>query len=220
MTIKKILFAILGSLGLVLLLALTIILFSSVTRLHEATTAKQSNQITDLTLSSAWAWAQERGLTNLELNAPRPASPTALARIRSLRAKADGDFRRALALMPKRGLRADPVQHIGFESAFVHLEVSRARVDQDLGLPVEQRDPALRRDWFPSISAVIERSQMFALHYTSQALIATSTISKESIARRNLSLMSEYAGRERGLMGAIPPHLKDRAGSPGALAKG
>ncbi|CAL4869809.1 Adaptive-response sensory-kinase SasA (plasmid) [Asticcacaulis sp. MM231] len=203
MTIKKILFAILGSLGLVLLLALSIILFTSIARLQEATVAKQSNQITDLILSSAGTWAQERGLTNLELNAPLPASPASLARIRRLRAKADGDFRKALALMPKSGLKADPVQHIAFESAFVHLEASRAQVDQDLSLPLGQRDPALRRDWFPSISAVIERSQMFALHYTSQALIATSAISKDSIARHNLSLMSEYAGRERGLMAGI-----------------
>lgn len=203
MTIKAILFGVLGSLGLLLLAALTIILSASSTRLHEATLAKHSNQITDLILSSAGLWAQERGLTNLELNAPAPASPAAIARIRSLRTQADGDYRQALALLPKSGLTADPSRQSAFDAAFTRVQGLRTRVDRQLALPGEQRDPALKAYWFPSISVVIEQSQLAAMHFTSHALSTTSVVAKDAIARHNLWLMSEYAGRERGLMAGI-----------------
>ena len=203
MTIKTILFAVLGSLGLLLLVALTLILSASGGALREATLAKHSNEITDLILSSSGAWAQERGLTNLELNAPLAAPPDATARIRALREKADGDYARAMALLPGSELRLDPRQLHDFDAAFSRLKELRAQADRELALPGPRRATALKSDWFPAISAVIEQSQLSAVHITSQTLNTTTAAAKDAVMRHNLWLMSEYAGRERGAMAGI-----------------
>jgi PAS domain S-box-containing protein len=203
MSIKTILFAVLGSLGLLLLVALTLILSASDAALREATLAKRSNEITDLILSSSGAWAQERGLTNLELNAPLPAPPDALARIHALRKTADDDYARAVARLPGSGLRLDPGQARTFDAAFSRLKALRAAADRQLALPGPQRDQTLKSAWFPAISAVIEQSQLSAVHIASQTLNTTTAAAKDAVMRHNLWLMSEYAGRERGLMAGI-----------------
>lgn len=203
MTIKTILFAVLGSLGLLLLSALAIILATSSLRLHEAQMAKQSNQVTDLMLSASGVWAQERGLTNLALNASEPATPELVAHIKRLRAQADDDYERAQALLPKSRLKPDPDRRRAFDTTYARLTRLRAQADQQLQLPDEKRDVVLKKEWFPSISAVIEQSQLSAMYYTSQALSASSVVAKDAIVRHNLWLMSEYAGRERGLMAGI-----------------
>jgi len=203
MSIKTILFAVLGSLGLLLLAALILILSASGSALREATLAKHSNEITDLILSSSGAWAQERGLTNLELNAPQPAPPAAVARIRALRKTADEAYARAMARLPGSGLLLDPGQAQTFDAAFSRLKALRAQADRELALPAGQRDQALKSAWFPSISAVIEQSQLSAVHIASQTLNTTTAAAKDAVTRHNLWLMSEYAGRERGLMAGI-----------------
>lgn len=195
--------AVLGVLAVLLLACLAIIVSVSGAQVREARAAMLSNTMTDHLLSAAGLWAQERGLTNLTLHAPTPALPATIVRIHRLRDQADNAYSRAQDVLRSARLRADPDRQQAFDASFKRLQVLRAQADRQFTLPAPQRDPALTEGWFPAISDVIVQSQLTALHYSSQTLNAATLIGKDAMTRHNLWLMSEYAGRERGLMAGI-----------------
>lgn len=89
MTVKTILLSVLATLAALLILALSVLLAQSVDRFQDAARAERSNQITASLLTASGYWAEERGFTNLALNAPDAAATDVIAHIHALRDKAD-----------------------------------------------------------------------------------------------------------------------------------
>ncbi|ESQ87836.1 hypothetical protein ABAC460_18075 [Asticcacaulis sp. AC460] len=203
MTVKTILLSVLATLAALLILALSVLLVQGVDRFQDAARAERSNQITASLLTASGHWAEERGFTNLALNAPNAAGTDVIAHIHALRTQADADYFAALNRLPQADIAANPRFSQQFDAAYARLKALRAQVDQELKLPRSARDPALLAAWFPAASAVIEQSQLSGIHYSSQTLNTTSVIAKDAIVRHNLWMMSEYAGRERGLLAGI-----------------
>jgi methyl-accepting chemotaxis protein len=162
-----------------------------------------SNEVSDLLLRSAGNWAVERGVTNAALNADGPVTQKQRATIDERRAAADPAFEEALE-------RLEAMQHRSGEDTLLnavrgHFEEAvkmRAWADQALQVSKFERDAAKIKAWVPIMTRLIMDSQ--ELRLTSEYLPATiqTHLQFANALRHAVWVMSEYAGRERAIIGA------------------
>ena len=169
-------------------------------RLHEQQTIEM-NGLSDLLLTSAGNWAEERGLTNAALGAPEPIAADRRALIDERRAAADRALSSALD-----GLRRGPSfpgqeeAIAGVETAFSSLQELRRAVDQALSLPKDRRDGVVISSWVPTATSLILKSRDLRVALT-QAQGVDSLIGQLTSLKHFAWVMSEFAGRERAIIG-------------------
>jgi len=164
----------------------------------------ESTAVADLLLESAGNWAVERGMTNASLAAPEPIESTRRAAIQTRREVADAALMSALDRIeggPGFPYKEDFVNRVlaGFEGA----RRMRARVDEALSKPAGARPPEVIDGWVPTMTDLILASQRLRQQADYRPHSVRSVVAELRTLRHDVWVMSEYAGRERAIIGAL-----------------
>ena len=160
------------------------------------------NYIADLLLKSANNWAVERGISNASLKGAEPASRITIDKIVERRAAADAAFEEATVhLQEQFGSYADEL--LGeTKTAYLAIKGLRHKVDALIIQNTGARDKETIAALVPAISGLILKSQSVR-----QKLFDGMTLDSQTaqlISLKHFSwIMSEYAGRERAVIGGL-----------------
>lgn len=196
--------------GVVTVLTACVVAFASieiagtVQRTQDAAKIVDSTDVSDLLITSAGNWAVERGITNAALSAPDPAADDRIARIMSRRQAADDAFRNALDKIrsgPAFRGREQVIQRAS--RAFDEAVQLRERVDTALSRSKSERESEVMSAWVPSMTKLIMQSQELRLRADYQPRFVDAQINALRSFRHDIWVMSEYAGRERAIIGGL-----------------
>ncbi len=162
-----------------------------------------SNDIADDLLMAASQWAAERGRTNALLGIALEKLSGQMGPVLERRKIADAAYQAAQATIAAEGRLKQHPAMTKAKAAWEALVSIRQRVDADLQKPLAERDPALVKQWFPTITAMIEASQEMRMIATRSGTGAEAALKDASDLKHFIWVMSEYAGRERGVIGQM-----------------
>ncbi|MEQ8740732.1 MAG: HAMP domain-containing protein, partial [Hoeflea sp.] len=200
MTIRLTMIAVVSVLAAFAVAATSLVALDSWDDFAGADAVASVNPVTDALLESAGAWALERGVTNAALSDAGPASQQTLARIREYRELGNGAVTSAMDQLaqdddaPKALVRA-------VENAFAASEVARSAAIAALSVPGGERAVQAQQSWVPTMTALIIASQDLRLELAQSANRTDMLVSDLMNLRHFAWMMSEYAGRERALLG-------------------
>lgn len=166
--------------------------------------ASEVNQASEYLLVAAGAWAVERGTSAGVLGNPANATDAQKALILSKREEADTALANGLAIIERHGsgtLEKD-VARIRLDLETV--KAMRRQVDEIIAEAEDRDFSQLRKDFFNTMSALIRDSQIMRTH--EEELMDDDVPAHIVLAfeqRHNLWVVSEFAGRERGLLASI-----------------
>ncbi|MDP6352191.1 MAG: HAMP domain-containing protein, partial [Alphaproteobacteria bacterium] len=165
--------------------------------------ADAANAISDLLLNSANNWAVERGVTNAALVGNEPIGADVREKIDARRATADPAFAEALKRLAETGDFGGK-QELMTEAtaAFEAAKAKREFADAELAKPKANRDMSNLGDWVPAMTALILRSQELRVAITASVEMDGATGQLVSL-KHFAWLMSEFAGRERAILGGM-----------------
>lgn len=200
MSIKQVLISALTALGVMLMCALTFVMLLEWQSFRTSQKIEAANEVMDRLMTSAGDLALERGTTQAALNAPQPADAATREKIASLRQQSDMALAEAWRGLKPAGLSDDRGVVASVDAAMVRVKAMREKVDAEIARPAAGRDPALRAQWFPTVSNLIDVSQQGRIYFNGQMLNLGSALALDVVIRHNLWLITEYTGRERGLL--------------------
>jgi methyl-accepting chemotaxis protein len=192
---------VIGCIAVLLLLLLASAGSQSWTALEARDATQQSIRVTELAdqlIRAGSHWAVERGTVNGALGAPQPATPEQRRAIAEARANGD----RALAIALKL-LGASAAGRAQTERALARLAELRQRADAAIERPRAERDAKLQAEWFAGATALIMDAQRMRQAYAIDHHSAEKLLLRLPELRHHLWVISEYAGRERGMMNGI-----------------
>lgn len=167
-------------------------------------TASEVNQASEYLLVAAGAWAVERGTSAGVLGNPANATEAQKVLILRKREEADTALKRGLAIIENHGSGAlvEDVARIRLD--LEKIQTQRRLVDDIIARAEDQDFPELRHSYFNDMSTLINDSQIMRTH--EEELLDNDVPAHIVLAfeqRHNLWVVSEYAGRERGLLASI-----------------
>ena len=204
LTIRVLLLSIVAAFAVGLLFAASANLLSAWETMRSARIMHHNAEIGARFLTSAKLLAIERGLTNAVLAAPAAADPEKVERIAELRRHGDMALDSAIESgrdvtdsIDKHALVATVQQN---RDALVSL---RRDMDRQLAVPGSARNEALVGRWVPTVTTLIMSLQ--GLHLTAQEVPPTALVHTQIMLdlRQALWVVSEYAGRERAIIGRM-----------------
>ena len=163
--------------------------------------AKKKNETINLLLTSAGNWAVERGVTNAGLNAARRANSKLLNKIAERRKTGNEAFKKAMEQVEEYEFNGKDKIIPELKQAFESVSKKRAQADTNLALPKSKRSRALLKSWVPTASKLIILSQDLRFALTKKVAASDEDLGRQSKLKHFSWLMSEYAGRERAIIG-------------------
>jgi methyl-accepting chemotaxis protein len=169
---------------------------------NDAKAVAASNKTSDLLLSAAGDWAVERGIANTALANKDSAQTTTKSAIQVRRNRADTALGLALKRIAggpdfkdKSAIVAD------VETAFKQLSDARRQVDTALDNGLVNRDNQLSARWVAASTDLIMKSQQLRMASQYLPITIETKIGQIQDAKNAIWTMSEFAGRERALIG-------------------
>ena len=203
LTIRTSLLAIVSLLSLSVIVLAGLELAKAWQNFMEARDISESNHTSDLLLSSAGDWAVERGVTNAALAGKDPVQNDTRKAIDARRSRADEAFSQAVKRIAEGPDFKDSDAIVAaVKEAHDRVTVLRAEVDMALRLPLEGRDTGLSERWVSASTVLIMASQRMRLASQYMPDTIETSISLIEDAKGAIWSMSEFAGRERALIGA------------------
>ncbi|HEY0838348.1 MAG TPA: methyl-accepting chemotaxis protein [Azospirillum sp.] len=202
MTIRAKLLVLVGILGAMLVMVAGNRALDALEALRAAESARSVNRVSDLLLTAAGAWAVERGTTNTVLADVSAATPAQKQTIAAKRQEGDAAFAEAV-----RQVRAMPgapsIDKALGEAEKAAQTVAQFRRQADSAFGGGPVDEGLRRGWFPGISALVVASQRLrgVIEDAGPSRVGARVLRAFDL-KNALWEMSEFAGRERGMVGA------------------
>ena len=203
MTIKARLLSLTGFLSLILVAFCGFGAWEAKNTLRDIETTAAVNRFSDDMLVAAGAWAIERGTTNTVLGDPSRATDAQIKAINDQRLLADAALARALGYAKGLADYRLTKQIDAADASIERLRSIRGRVDPVLTSRSLGGDTTLRGEWFPSISAAIERTQALRQALEANLPPAEPLIIDGFTMKQGAYMASEFAGRERGFMGGV-----------------
>ncbi|MBI3709468.1 MAG: HAMP domain-containing protein [Proteobacteria bacterium] len=202
-TLKTTLFAITAVLTLLVVGLAGSIAMRTLDERAIANAGRQANAIGDLLLKSAGAWAIERGATNTALNANDPINGSQRETIDKQRQTADTSFRAALELLTGVQLGQKDRFLTEVNGAWDRLADARRQAERELGKARAERDQATVKAWVPAITSVIEATQRLRRAVDLELETAEARVAHFQQMKDAIWTMSEFAGRERAMVGGV-----------------
>jgi methyl-accepting chemotaxis protein len=163
-----------------------------------------SARTSDLLLTGAGALALERGLTNTALSGENPATADVISQIAERRAIGDAALTAAVERVEAQAAFG------GRDALLTALEAERQEVaalrqqaDLALAAPLSGRPSDLLSNWVPTMTSLIMASQRLREGAKYVANSTAARIAMIETLRGEVWTMSEFAGRERALVGAL-----------------
>jgi methyl-accepting chemotaxis protein len=207
-TIRTTLFAMVGVLATVAVVLAAIMAHDAMNRRSAALRQVEQQVTSDHLLAATAAWARERGTTSVALAGAGPADGGALSAIAAARKEADEHYNAGMvrlkataAFANKDRLMADA------EAAYRKLAEVRGAADEELKKPGEARAAAIRDSVVPTLTAMIEQLKALRMAADFSGESTDAVLAAYAQLKHNLWLISEYAGRQRALLGA---HIAER----------
>ncbi|WP_343563037.1 methyl-accepting chemotaxis protein [Kiloniella sp. b19] len=188
-------------LGLILLFFVANDTIKVVQIYQENQKAIKINQASNLLLKAAGSWAVERGTSAGTLGNPSKASDAQLETIRAKRMEADSTYAEAVAIIDQIGSDAVKSDINKVNGTLAQVRSLRQNVDAALGAKRNQDEQELRVKFFQKITQLITESQKLRVHEEEQLGEHISAhIAMAFGIRDSLWIVTEYSGRERGLL--------------------
>lgn len=207
LSIRTLLLSIVAAFVVGLLYAASTNLLSAWDTMRSARIMQHNAEIGDRLLSSAASLAIERGVTNTALSAASSADPATIMRIAELRRSGDEALTSALEHL------AGGANFVGRDALirivrqnYDALVALRHDIDRQLPVSADARDSRVVAQWVPAATALIMSSQN--LRIAAQDVPATALARTQIMLdlRQAMWVVSEYAGRERALIGGMIAH--------------
>ncbi len=203
MTIKRIMLVLLATLSCLLIFSQGRLFYEAYSRYIISKEASNGNQAVDTLLDGANYLAIERGVTNSALNNSDIASPEILKKIADAREAFNKEAAEYTEQASAAGMVVEDHYQQSINKAFEAVKALRQAVDANLSKPKAERDTQLMANWMPGITALIVETQNLRINLASQTMSKDSSMAKETMIRHNIWLMTEYAGRERGVLAGV-----------------
>ena len=203
-SLKQTLFAMNGVLGILLVGIAGFLLYGAQRDQHNAAVIEEIDIVANKFLASAGNWAVERGVTFANLQAPQPASADVFATIQGRRAKGDATFKAGLAAMAHIDNFHGKAELISETKALHDKAVAmRTAAENALRQPLAQRDKEVLKNWVPTMTRLIVKSQELRGAISRQAGELNGHVANLLAIKHFSWVMAEFAGRERAVMGGL-----------------
>jgi methyl-accepting chemotaxis protein len=200
------LLTILGGLFGALLMALATASTYSEWKNYRATQdAAEVNAAADALLVAIERLTLERGLTNTGLNGEPPIAGPAHDAIKARRQEMQKAFGTAWPVLSQLGYLKDDGLAKKAEDAVKAVDALRQKADQMIARPKGERDGAVAKEWYPTITRGIEAMSQVWEAATQRLAMLDPTISSLNDIKGLTAAMREFTGRERALLGAGKP---------------
>jgi len=164
---------------------------------------QQSTKTIELLLTAAGHWAVERGVTNSALSGSAPAKANVLKTIEERRNKGMAAYKEAMEFVDTHDFVDKDYLMPKLEAAFAKANALRQDADQALSVAKENRNAALFEDWVPAMSDLIVLTQDIRFSIARETAAVDPEVGRQSDMKHFLWLMSEFAGRERAVIGGM-----------------
>ncbi len=170
--------------------------------------SKKSSHTIALLLEAAGHWAVERGVSNAALNSATSASDKMKNTIAQRRTKGNAAFKEAMDEIKSYDFKGKAKYISEVQKAFDAAATLRQKMDVNVVLPSMKRDKVLLKSWIPTMSKLIILSQDLRYAIVREAAQTDPDLGRQSNLKHFAWIMSEYAGRERAMIGgAISANL-------------
>lgn len=164
----------------------------------------EGRRLSDNLTIAAGNWAVERGVTNSGLKSVTPAGEALLTKIQARRKTADTAFEAAMEELADWDEFKGKASFIsGLKADFAALQNLREQADVALRQPKAERSSTLLAEWLPTASRLIIKSQKAMVAATHALGEQDPKLALLLLMRHNTWVMSEFAGRERAILGGI-----------------
>ena len=172
------------------------------------TFVKKSSETISLLIEAANNWAVERGVSNSALNFAGVPPQKMKDIIAARRKKGNAAYQEAIKKIQEFEFKGNEKYSAKVKEAFQTASLLREKLDQNISLPQIKRDPDLLKKWVPTMSKLIIISQQLRYALVEKAALADAELGREENMLHFAWVMSEYAGRERAIVGgAISANL-------------
>lgn len=202
LTIRALLVMIVSGFVLALLLVASSNMYTAWNNMSAARAMHANAELGELFLTSAGALAAERGLTNAALAKDSGADSDTIDRISKLRAKSDQALSAAMEEVRIGPDFKDKTQMLAkVQQDRDALRALRNEVGEQWALTALERDSTIAERWVPTATALIMSSQN--LRIAAQVVPSTALARTQIMLdlRQSMWVITEYAGRERALIG-------------------
>ena len=203
MTIKQILLSLTFALVALIVLLSGQTLLKSWDNYQKDVFAEQTNPIVEQLLTAAGHWAVERGATNSALAYPKKVPDNMKVIIMERREKADAAYSAALGMLVSVEFEGREQLLSDTQARYEEVLAMREGVDKNIQKSKIARSNKVMKAWVPTMSTLILTSQ--ELRYAVGGIV--SEIDPQlatQIQMQHFSwVMSEYAGRERAIIGGM-----------------
>ena len=164
--------------------------------------AVETNSIADLLLDGTVAWARERGLVAVALNAPDRAAATVLTDIETAHRLGEKAWTEGLAkLEAAAAFEGKAVAIDAARSAYQRFADLRRQAISALEKPRAERDAAVSRAWFATATAAIEQVKALQSAASFGAKSSDAQMNLFLQVKHNLWVVAEFTGRQRAIIG-------------------
>lgn len=202
MTIKRMLFTLTIILVVMLVFVSGKSLITAKSLYDNAAYATKMTPVIDELLAAASHWAVERGATNSALAYPKKAPGSMIKIIKERRALGDEAYKNALKTLSTIDFEGKDALLKDTEEKYNLVVEIREKIDDDLDKAQITRDTSVMKNWVPAISSLILSSQ--ALRFDAGQIFSQNDpgLAAQTQIKHLSWIMSEYAGRERAILGA------------------
>ncbi len=175
--------------------------YDSLKQVQTYSFSKKSSETINHLLNAAGNWAVERGVTNAALNSTGVVNDRILKIINLRRKRGDEAYRLALAEVQSYSFNGknDLIRKV--KKDYKDAVLLRVQADINIKLPRNERDGALLKTWVPTMSKLIIESQQLRFALTKKTATTDSELGRQSNLKHFSWIMSEFAGRERAVIG-------------------
>lgn len=177
--------------------------WSALQKYNNASFASKKIYVIDDLLDAAGNWAVERGVTNSALSFSKKVPDHMRDIIVERRKKGDEDYIDALEIIKNVEFEGKEGLLSKLQSDYENILAFRQEVDKNLGRSKIARSGKLIRGWVPAMSELIVSSQDLRFAIGEIFSAKDSLLSSQNLVKHFVWVMSEYAGRERAIIGGI-----------------
>lgn len=163
--------------------------------------SKESSRSIDSLLKSTGHWAVERGVTHSSLNSSTIVDNEMIGTIAQRRKNGDAAYNKAIKQIQSYGFKGKDEFLTKLKKAYSQVLEMRKKVDRNIILPKIKRDTSLITSWMPTISELIILSQDLRFVINMNSTTIDAELGRQSELKHFSWIMSEYAGRERAIIG-------------------
>lgn len=163
--------------------------------------SKKSSETINLLLTAAGNWAVERGVTNSGLSSASKATNKMLDIISKRRNDGDAAYEKAMKQIQEYDFQGKDEIVMRVKEARNRTVALRKLADNNLLMPQISRDSDLLKSWVPTMSKLIVLSQDLRFELTKKTASTDAELGRQAELKHFSWIMSEYAGRERAVIG-------------------